>query len=74
VVADSTADVGAILAELGIARAAVWGSSAGGPYALAAAALLPEVVTSVCLFAPLGPYGRPGTAPTARSGPTTWLG
>jgi pimeloyl-ACP methyl ester carboxylesterase len=60
VVADCAGDVRAILASLGISRAAVWGSSAGGPYALATAALLPEAVTAVCLFAPLGPYGAPG--------------
>ncbi len=60
VVADSAADVRAILADLGIFRVAVWGSSAGGPYALATAALLPEVVSSVCLFAPVGPYGEQG--------------
>jgi pimeloyl-ACP methyl ester carboxylesterase len=60
VVADCAEDVRAILASLGISRVAVWGSSAGGPYALATAALLPEAVTAVCLFAPLGPYGAPG--------------
>jgi pimeloyl-ACP methyl ester carboxylesterase len=60
VVADCAEDVRAILAGLGISRAAVWGSSAGGPYALATAALLPEGVASVCLFASLGPYGQPG--------------
>lgn len=60
VVADCAEDVRAVLMDLGIARAAVWGASAGGPYALATAARLPEVVTSVCLFAPLGPYGEPG--------------
>src|SRR5260370_33828745 len=57
-VADCAEDVRAILASLGISRAAVWGSSAGGPYALATAALLPEAVASVCLFASLGPYGQ----------------
>jgi pimeloyl-ACP methyl ester carboxylesterase len=60
VVADCADDVRAILAHLGISRAAVWGSSGGGPYALATAALLPEAVASVCLFASLGPYGQPG--------------
>jgi pimeloyl-ACP methyl ester carboxylesterase len=52
--------VRAILAHLGISRAAVWGSSVGGPYALASAALLPEAIASVCVFASLGPYGTPG--------------
>lgn len=60
VVADCAAYVRAVLADLGLSRAAVWGSSAGGPYALATAALLPEVVSSVCLFASIGPYGQPG--------------
>ena len=60
VVADCAEDVRAILAHLGISRVGVWGSSGGGPYALATAALLPEAVASVCLFASLGPHGRPG--------------
>ena len=60
VVADCAGDVRAILARLGISRAAAWGSSAGGPYALATAALLPQAIASVCLFAPVGPYGEPG--------------
>jgi pimeloyl-ACP methyl ester carboxylesterase len=60
VVADGAEDVQAILAQLRIARAAVWGSSVGGAYALASAALLPEAIASVCVFAPLGPYGAPG--------------
>ncbi len=56
-VADSAADVRAIVDELGLDRMAVWGSSGGGPYALATAALLDDVVSAVCLFAPIGPYG-----------------
>lgn len=60
VVADCAEDVQAILVQLGISRAAVWGSSVGGAYALATAALLPEAIASVCVFAPLGPYGAPG--------------
>jgi pimeloyl-ACP methyl ester carboxylesterase len=60
VVADCAEDVQAILAQLGISRAAVWGSSVGGAYALATAALLPEAIASACVFAPLGPYGAPG--------------
>jgi len=35
-------------------------SSPGAPYALATAALLPQTVAYVCLFAPVGPYGQPG--------------
>ena len=60
IVADCAEDVRAILAHLGISRAAAWGSSVGGPYALATAALLPAAITSVCLFASLAPYGAPG--------------
>lgn len=60
VVADCAQDVQEILAQLGVSRAAAWGSSVGGPYALATAALLPEAITSVCVFASLAPYGAPG--------------
>jgi pimeloyl-ACP methyl ester carboxylesterase len=59
VIADCAADVQAIMTELGITRAAAWGSSGGGPYALATAAKLPEHVTAVCVFASIGPYGVP---------------
>jgi pimeloyl-ACP methyl ester carboxylesterase len=59
-VADCARDVRAVLTGVGVSGAAVWASSAGGPYALATAALLPEAVAAVCLFAPLGPYGAPG--------------
>jgi pimeloyl-ACP methyl ester carboxylesterase len=60
IVADCAGDVRAILRQLGLTRIAVWGFSGGGPYALATAALLPDAVAAVCLFAPLGPYGAPG--------------
>jgi len=60
VVADCAEDVRAILAHLGISRAAVWGFSVGGAYALATAALLPEAITAACVFAPLAPCGAPG--------------
>jgi pimeloyl-ACP methyl ester carboxylesterase len=59
-VADCAADIRAIMAELGISRLAAWGSSAGGPYALATAAMLPGAVAAVCVFASIGPYGEPG--------------
>ena len=59
-VADCKPDIEAVLGELGISRIAVWGFSGGGPYALATAALLPDVVAAVCVLAPLGPYGAPG--------------
>jgi pimeloyl-ACP methyl ester carboxylesterase len=60
VIADCAVDVQAIMTELGITRAAAWGSSGGGPYALATAAILPGVMTAVCAFASVGPYGMPG--------------
>ena len=59
-VADCARDVQLILDSLGISRAAAWGSSGGGPYALASAALLPGAFAAVCLFASIGPYGAPG--------------
>jgi pimeloyl-ACP methyl ester carboxylesterase len=59
VIADCACDVQAIMTELSITRAAVWGSSGGGPYALATAAMLPAAVTAVCVFASIGPYGMP---------------
>ncbi len=58
-IADCAGDIRAIMSELGISRAAVWGSSGGGPYALAAAAKLPEIVAAACIFASIGPYGEP---------------
>jgi pimeloyl-ACP methyl ester carboxylesterase len=60
VVADCAPDVQAIVSELGFSRMAVWGSSGGGPYALATAALLPDTVAAVCVVASLGPYGVDG--------------
>jgi len=60
VIADCGADVRAIMTELGITRAAAWGSSGGGPYALATAARLADAVVAVCVFASVGPYGMPG--------------
>ena len=59
-VADSAADVRAIAAALGIDRLAVWGMSAGGPHALACAALLPGLVVAAGTFASAAPYGAPG--------------
>jgi pimeloyl-ACP methyl ester carboxylesterase len=60
VIADCGDDLRAIMTELGISRAAAWGSSGGGPYALAAAATLPDAIAAVCVFASVGPYGEPG--------------
>jgi pimeloyl-ACP methyl ester carboxylesterase len=58
-VADGAADARAIADALGITRVAVCGISGGGPTALACAALLPDLVFAVCVFASLGPYGEP---------------
>jgi pimeloyl-ACP methyl ester carboxylesterase len=59
-VADCAGDVRAIMSDLGVSRAAVWGSSGGGPYALAAAARLPGIIVAACVFASIGPCGEPG--------------
>ena len=53
-VADGAADASAIARALGIAKLAVWGISAGGPTALACAALLPDRPGL------RGPAARPG--------------
>ena len=47
------------MTDLGLSRIAAWGSSGGGPYALATAATLPDAVAAVCLFASIGPYDQP---------------
>jgi pimeloyl-ACP methyl ester carboxylesterase len=60
IVADCAQDVQAFLAQLRISRAATWGSSVGGAYALATAALLPQAITSVCVFAPLASIDAAG--------------
>ena len=59
-VVDGAADARAIAAALGLTRMAVWGVAGGGPTALACAALLPDLVFAVCVFASLGPYDGPG--------------
>src|SRR3954470_4096908 len=58
-VADSAADVAAIADHLGWERFAVCGVSAGGPYALAAAALLPDRVTRCATIVGIGPSDAP---------------
>jgi pimeloyl-ACP methyl ester carboxylesterase len=47
--------VRAICAELGIDRMATWGHSGGGPYVLACAALLPDLVTAAASLASPAP-------------------
>jgi pimeloyl-ACP methyl ester carboxylesterase len=60
VVADCAGDVRAICAALGIDRLVMWGWSAGGPHALACAALLPDLVAAVASLASPAPYGAEG--------------
>jgi pimeloyl-ACP methyl ester carboxylesterase len=55
-VAAAADDVAAIADQLGVDRLAVWGQSAGGPFALACAALLPDWVAAAAVVAPLAPY------------------
>jgi pimeloyl-ACP methyl ester carboxylesterase len=59
IVADCTVDVRAIAESFGMERLATWGISGGGPYALACASLLPELITSAATLASLAPYGVP---------------
>jgi len=59
-VADCAADVEAIAAALDVDRIAVWGTSGGGPYALACAAMLPELVVATALLASVAPWDAPG--------------
>lgn len=59
-VADGAAEVRAIADSLGIDRLAVWGFSAGGPYALACAALLPDLVVAAATVGSSAPWPAPG--------------
>jgi pimeloyl-ACP methyl ester carboxylesterase len=59
-VADCAADVKAIADGLGIDRLGVWGWSGGGPYALAAAVILPDLVEAAALLASCAPWDAPG--------------
>lgn len=61
-IADGAVETAAIAAELGLSRLAVWGFSGGGPYALACAALLPDLVVGCCVFSSLAPYDADGLA------------
>ena len=49
-------DVGELVGSLGIGELAVWGTSGGGPYALAVGALLPDRVSRVAVVAGPAPY------------------
>jgi pimeloyl-ACP methyl ester carboxylesterase len=55
-VADAEPDIRAIADAYGIDRLAVWGVSGGGPYALASAALLPDLVVGAAALASPAPY------------------
>jgi len=59
-VAGCAGDVRAICAALEIDRLAIWGISGGGPYVLACAALLPDLVAAAALLASPAPYGAEG--------------
>ncbi len=59
-IVDGAAATQAIADALGITRLAVYGFSGGGPYALACAALLPDLVRKCCVFASPSPEIRLG--------------
>ncbi len=59
-VADGATEVSAIADALGVERLAVWGYSGGGPYAIACAALLPDLVCAAAVVCSIAPYGAPG--------------
>ena len=59
-VADCAEDVRTIARALDIDRLGVWGVSGGGPHAIACAALLPDLVTSVGVLASVAPWGAEG--------------
>jgi pimeloyl-ACP methyl ester carboxylesterase len=56
-VASGARDVRAIAEALGHERLGIWGISGGGPYALACAALLPDLAVAVGVVASPAPYG-----------------
>jgi pimeloyl-ACP methyl ester carboxylesterase len=59
-VADAAADARAIAGQLGLTRIGAWGYSGGAPYALACAALAPDLVAAACVFASLAPPDAAG--------------
>ena len=59
-VASAAQDARAIAEALGHDRLGIWGISGGGPYALACAALLPDLAVAVAAVASLAPYGIEG--------------
>jgi pimeloyl-ACP methyl ester carboxylesterase len=59
-VASAAHDVRVIAEALGHDRLGLWSISGGGPYALACAALLPDLAVAVAAVASLAPYGAEG--------------
>jgi pimeloyl-ACP methyl ester carboxylesterase len=59
-VADAASDVRAIAEDLGIDRLAIWGYSGGGPYTLASAALLRDLVVAAAIVGSVAPWEAPG--------------
>ncbi|MEV0894055.1 alpha/beta hydrolase [Promicromonospora sp. NPDC050262] len=59
-VADTAADCALLLAHLGVAHHRVVGWSAGGPHALASAAVAPEHVEGVLIVASFAPFDADG--------------
>ena len=55
-VADSVGDLSTIAEHFKIDQMAVWGISGGGPHAIAAAVLLPNLVCAAATFASLAPF------------------
>jgi pimeloyl-ACP methyl ester carboxylesterase len=64
-VADGAGDVAAVADQLGVDRFAVIGASGGGPYALAAAAALPDRVSRCATLMGVGPHDAPDLDVTA---------
>jgi pimeloyl-ACP methyl ester carboxylesterase len=58
-IADCAADVAAILDALGVERFATYGTSGGGPHALACAARLPDRCVAAATLAGVGPNDAP---------------
>jgi len=58
-IAQAAADARAIAAGLDLDRLATWGHSGGGGFALACAALLPDLVSAACVFASMAPSDAP---------------
>jgi pimeloyl-ACP methyl ester carboxylesterase len=59
-VADIADDAETVADALGLGRLLTWGTSGGGPHALACAVLLPERVVAAALVSGVAPYGVAG--------------